>query len=81
MSLIAASLLVMSLAGTADAEMPRDFLKVESKAWSRWLVGIEILSIENPAGRFDKKGDVILAVHSPVKLFLDDGDRILWQGV
>ncbi|MHC4180637.1 MAG: hypothetical protein ACYSWU_24320, partial [Planctomycetota bacterium] len=37
MSLVTASLLVMSFAGSADAEMPADFLEVESKAWSRWL--------------------------------------------
>ena len=37
MSLITASLLAISFAVGADAEMPSDFLNVESKAWSRWL--------------------------------------------
>ncbi len=34
-----------------------------------WLVGIEILSIERSAKPFDKKGDVILAIHSPALFF------------
>lgn len=34
-----------------------------------WLVGIEILSVEKPAKPFDKKGDKILAIHSPALFF------------
>jgi hypothetical protein len=43
----------------------------------RWLVGIEILAIEKPADRFDKKGDAILAIHSPVRVFVDDREKTL----
>ena len=37
MSFVTAYLLAVTLAAPADAEMPSDFLKVESKAWSKWL--------------------------------------------
>jgi len=43
----------------------------------RWVVGIEILSIQKPADRFDKKGDTILAIHNPVRVFLDDREKTL----
>ena len=34
----------------------------------RWLVGIKIQSIQQATPGFDKKGEVILAVHSPSRL-------------
>ncbi len=37
MSFVTAWLLVMPLAAPPNSEMPTDFLKVESKAWSKWL--------------------------------------------
>jgi hypothetical protein len=43
----------------------------------RWLVGIEVLSIEEPAGPFNKKGEAVLAIHSPVKLFRDDQEKVV----
>lgn len=33
--------------------------------------------IEKPADRFDNKGNVILAIHSPVKVFVDDREDTL----
>jgi hypothetical protein len=38
----------------------------------RVLVGIEILAIEKPVPPFHKKGEEILAVHSPAMLFAGD---------
>ncbi len=37
MAVLAKLLFVVSLAVSAEAKMPNDFLKVESEAWSRWL--------------------------------------------
>lgn len=42
----------------------------------RWLVGVEILSIEKPVERLDRKCDAILAIHSPVKTFLAEREKI-----
>lgn len=39
----------------------------------RWLVAIDIVSLEKPATPFTQKGRMILAIHSPVKLFAVDG--------
>ena len=39
----------------------------------RWLVAIDIVSLEKPAPPFTQKGRMILAIHSPVKLFAVDG--------
>lgn len=38
-----------------------------------WLIGINILSVETPVKPFDKKGKIILLIHSPAILF--DGDE------
>ncbi|MBN1912068.1 MAG: hypothetical protein JW818_20275 [Pirellulales bacterium] len=43
---------------------------------SRWLVGIDVLSIEKPGGTFAKKGAVVLAIHSPVRAFGEDREHI-----
>jgi len=37
MAVLTGLLVVVSLAVSAEAKMPSDFLKVESEAWSRWL--------------------------------------------
>jgi len=42
-----------------------------------WLVGIEILSIEKAAKLFDKKGEMILLIHSPALFFGQPKKRIL----
>ena len=39
----------------------------------RWLVAIDIVSLEKPATPFTQKGRMILAIHSPVKLFAVEG--------
>lgn len=39
----------------------------------RWLVAIDIVSLEKPATPFTQKGRMILAIHSPVVLFAVDG--------
>jgi hypothetical protein len=41
---------------------------------ARWLVAIEITSIEKAGARFDKPGKVVLAIHSPVKLLARSGE-------
>jgi len=42
----------------------------------RWLVEIDVLSIDKAEGRFDKKGPVILAIHSPVMVFRKDREHV-----
>lgn len=42
-----------------------------------WLVGIEIRSIEKPAKAFDKKGERILMIHSPVLFFARPADEVI----
>ena len=46
----------------------------------RWLVGIEILSIEKPNKTFDKKGERILLVHSPATLIPYPRDYVVGSG-
>jgi hypothetical protein len=40
-----------------------------------WLVGIEILSVETAEKPFDKKGKVVLLIHSPARLFSGGEDK------
>jgi hypothetical protein len=42
----------------------------------RWLVGIEIRSIEETAPYFDRVGDAVLAIHSPVRLFAQPREKV-----
>jgi hypothetical protein len=42
----------------------------------RWLVGIEIRSIEKAAQNFERKGHVVLAIHSPVRLFRKPREQV-----
>ena len=42
-----------------------------------WLVGIEILSIEKSAKPFEKKGKVVLLIHSPAMFFGQPAKRVL----
>jgi len=39
---------------------------------AHWLVGIEILSTEKSVKPFNKKGKIILLIHSPAMLFAGD---------
>lgn len=41
---------------------------------ARWLIAIDIASIEKPSALFDKPGEVILAIHSPAKLLARSGE-------
>ena len=41
----------------------------------RWLVAIDIVSLEKPATPFTQKGRTVLAIHSPAKLFAVDGNE------
>ena len=42
---------------------------------ARFLVGIEILSLEKPAKPLDKKGKIVLAIHSPAVMFRGEEDN------
>lgn len=41
-----------------------------------WLAEVEILSIEKAAKPFDKKGKMILAIHSPARLFMEPAEDV-----
>lgn len=43
----------------------------------RWLAALDIISIEKPERLFEKKGRVVLAIHSPTRLFAaNDKDAV-----
>jgi hypothetical protein len=54
----------------------RDAEAIPIGADVRWLIGIDVLSVEKAGGQFGKKGPLILAVHSPVKVFREDRENV-----
>lgn len=48
-----------------------------SEADARWLIGVEISGVQKSSALFDKPGQVILAIHSPVKLLARSADSAL----
>ncbi len=43
----------------------------------RWLVGVNILSVEQSDAHFDSPGKANLVIHSPTRTFLLDRDKLL----
>ncbi|MCX6879655.1 MAG: carboxypeptidase-like regulatory domain-containing protein, partial [Verrucomicrobia bacterium] len=50
-----------------EGKRKADVVPVENDP--HWLVGIDILSVEEPETPFDKNGKVVLLIHSPARLF------------
>jgi hypothetical protein len=57
----------------------RDTEAVPIGVLPRWLAEVEILSIERAAKPFDKKGSIVLAIHSPVLVFAEPAEAIPGQ--
>jgi len=90
LTLVAVPLSVLTLAAPATAEMPGDFLKVESRAWGRWLDekmdvswgGVPLKDVlANEFGPAEFAVDPAKAIDTPITFDIRDTSRraALWR--